>query len=76
MTINSLKGITLAYMAPELCNRSVRKTSKETDVYAWSITCYEILSDMSSAWTNILPIMNDQLLLEAIKNNERPDIGY
>ena len=76
MTINSLKGMTLAYTAPELCNRSVRKPSKETDIYAWSITCYEILSDMSSAWTNILPIMNDQLLLEAIKNNERPDIGY
>ena len=35
MIINSLKGMTLAYKAPELCNRSVRKPSKETDVYAW-----------------------------------------
>lgn len=77
MTINDhFKGMTLAYTAPELCSRAVMKASCETDIYSWGITSYEIVSDKPSAWSLNLPVMNDQLLLDALKNNERPPIIY
>ena len=73
MTINCLKGMTLAYAAPELCNRTVRTASVKSDLYSWSIASYEILSDLGSAWSRVLPIMSDQLLIQALTSNERPN---
>ena len=72
-TFNQLRGMTLGYMAPEICNRAV-KTSCCTDIFSWAITSYEILSHLTSSWQEVLPILNDQLLLDALNRNERPDI--
>ena len=68
------KGMTLAYVAPELCQRLVRRPSMKSDAYSWAITCFEILCPLPSAWSSLLPVLTDQLLLEALKNDSRPDI--
>ena len=72
--VNFLKGMTVAYTAPELCNGEMKKPSEMTDVYSWGISAFEILNHLSSAWSNVLPVLNDSLLLAAIKDNKRPDI--
>ncbi|XP_057295131.1 receptor-interacting serine/threonine-protein kinase 1-like [Hydractinia symbiolongicarpus] len=69
-------GMTLAYTAPELCTGLVMKPSYQTDVCSWSITIFEILSDQASPWANVLPVVNDLLLFEALKNNQRPLVDH
>ncbi|XP_047146314.1 probable cyclin-dependent kinase 8 [Hydra vulgaris] len=72
---NSLKGLTLWYVAPELLNQNP-KLSVYTDIYALSISSFEILSNIfyfSSLWENNLPIINDVFLVQALKHNIRPD---
>ena len=74
-TINFLQGMTLAYTAPELCTGEVKTPSTKTDVYSWGISVFEILCHLPSAWSNVIPILNDNLLLSAVKENRRPDIN-
>ncbi|XP_065653072.1 uncharacterized protein LOC136080384 [Hydra vulgaris] len=69
---NYLKGLTVCYEAPELLDLNP-KLSMYTDIYALSISSFEILSNLCSPWENHLPIINDVFLLQALKNNERPD---
>ncbi|XP_057296083.1 uncharacterized protein LOC130629325 isoform X2 [Hydractinia symbiolongicarpus] len=76
ITLNSLKGMTLAYTAPELCSRAAKKPSKATDTYSLAISSYEIMSDLNSPWQDVLPLLNDGLLLQALKEDERPDISH
>ena len=66
------KGMTLGYTAPELCNGKVKKASILTDVYSLAMSIYEILSSQPFPWLNVLPVLNDTLLLEALKENQRP----
>ena len=68
------KGMTMDYIAPEIIKRVVKKESFKTDVYAWSLTSYEIMSDKYPAWKDIVFPMEYNLL--AIDNGERPDIDY
>ena len=70
--INFLKGMTLVYTAPELCFRKVRSPNAKTDIYLWAVPCFEILNNYPGAWINVLPVMNDHLLLKALESNERP----
>ena len=70
------KGMTMCYVAPEIILKRIKELSFETDVYAWSLTAYEIMSDKSPAWAGIINPIKDALLIEAIKKEERPDINY
>ena len=72
---NIFTGMTLAYVAPELCNHSVNRPSFQTDVYAFAITVYEMLANVSSPWSNVLPVLNDTLLLNALCKDVRPPIN-
>ncbi|XP_057306810.1 uncharacterized protein LOC130645001 [Hydractinia symbiolongicarpus] len=76
ITFNNLRGMTLAYTAPELCSRAAKKPSKATDTYSLAISCYEIMSDLHSPWQDVLPLLNDELLLQALKDDLRPDISH
>jgi len=69
------KGMTLTYMAPEICEGLVKCANTDCDIYSWALSVYEILAGVSSPWEKILPILSDTLLLQAIKENERPDIN-
>jgi len=73
-TINKFRGMTLAYVSPEICLQKVKMPSTVTDIYAWSISAFQILSNLSSPWENVLPILSDTMLLKAIGEDERPDI--
>ena len=69
-------GMTLAYVAPELCLRIIRSVTSSSDIYAFALTVYEVVSDLSSPWERVLPVLNDTMLLEAIRDNERPCLKY
>lgn len=71
---NVLVGMTLAYTAEEICLNKVKCASFQSDVYSWAITAYEIMSDKTSAWSSKLAIVNDCLILEALKKGDRPDV--
>ncbi|XP_065639603.1 interleukin-1 receptor-associated kinase 4-like [Hydra vulgaris] len=49
-TNNYLKGITICYVAPELLHQNKNKLSVFTDIYAFSISSFEILSNLCSPW--------------------------
>ena len=66
------KGMTLSYTAPEICSGYVKTPSKKTDIFSWAISAYEILSDLSSPWQNVLPSLKDHLLTEALCKDIRP----
>lgn len=69
-----LKGLTLAYAAPEICQRLVKSCSTSSDIYSWAITAYEILCNSDSAWSATLPILRDQLLIDFLKTGGRPSL--
>lgn len=71
---SNLKGLTLSYTAPELCEFTVKKPTKESDIYAFSITAYEILNINNLAWSETLPILHDGLLYAAIVQGKRPSM--
>ena len=68
-----LKGMTLAYTAPELVCRRAHKATEKSDYYSWAVTAFEVLCLEASAWTSVLPHLHDQILLEALKESKRPD---
>ncbi|XP_057310804.1 mitogen-activated protein kinase kinase kinase 7-like [Hydractinia symbiolongicarpus] len=69
----SLKGTTLAYVAPELVCGITTKT-KYTDIYAFGISMFEILGDKEHPWEGVL-IPHESLLKTAIEAGTRPDIS-
>lgn len=71
---NSLKGMTLTYTAPELCNQAIKTANKISDVYSWAVTAFEIITGLQPPWKNVIPILNDALFLEAIRRGERPSL--
>ena len=69
---NQLCGCTLAYTAPELCLQLVNAPSYSSDMYSWAMTCFEVFSGLSSPWCNTIPILNDAILIQALKTEKRP----
>ena len=72
-TINNLKGMTLAYTAPELCSGEM-KPSFKSDSYSWATSSFEILCNQPSAWANVLSVLNDSILMNSILQNRRPNL--
>ena len=70
-----LEGLTISYVAPEIAKKNTNFLSVWADIYAVAILTFEILSNLSSPWEKILPLLNDEFLHDALKNNERPDVG-
>ena len=70
LNVDSISGLkrTPKYMAPELFNEG--KYSESTDVYAFSIVVYEIVT-ANEAFQNL----NFFTLITKIRSNERPDIS-
>ena len=69
--INTI-GMTISYIAPELVSRKVKKPTKESDIYAWALSAFEILSAYSNPWKDVIPILNDHLLSKAILDGTQP----
>ena len=74
ITHHAMKGMTLSYVAPELCQSLVNGPTKESDMYSFAITSFEILSNLSSPWVGLLPVINDVLLLQILRQDKRPQI--
>ncbi|XP_065671733.1 uncharacterized protein LOC136089609 [Hydra vulgaris] len=72
-TYSHFRGMTLSYTAPELCQCIVLKPSKESDIYSFGVSAFEILSD-ASAWDEVLPLLNDTMLLNGLLHGKRPNI--
>nr|XP_047145024.1 uncharacterized protein LOC105844230 isoform X4 [Hydra vulgaris]XP_047145025.1 uncharacterized protein LOC105844230 isoform X5 [Hydra vulgaris] len=72
-TYSQFRGMTLSYTAPELCQCIVQRPSKESDIYSFGVSAFEILSD-ASAWDEVLPLLNDTMLLNALLDGKRPNI--
>lgn len=70
-------GTTISYLAPEIFNpaSSNCKLSFYSDIYALSISMYEILANVSSPWENVLEHLNDQVLIATMLNGVRPNIN-
>ena len=73
-TSNIFNGMTLSYTAPEILLERQRP-SIESDLYSWAITSYEVIGFGSSAWCEVIPILKDQLLINAVKDKQRPDLN-
>ena len=68
-------GFTLAYTANELCLNICKTASAKTDVYSFGITAYEIVSGVTPPWKNILLVINDNLLINVLRENKRPSLN-
>ncbi len=75
MTSNRLVGCTLAYTAEEICLQYANAPSFSADIFSWAMTCYEIFAGVPSPWVNVLPILNDVLLVNALSEKKRPPIS-
>ena len=74
ITLHSmLNGTTISYLAHEILKNEVSNTNWSSDVYAFGISMFEILSNLKSPWESQFPILNDFILLEALKNNTKPE---
>ena len=74
--LRNMKGMTLSYVALEILNGVNISATKQSDVFSWALSSYEIMSKETSPWANNLPVMSDALLLEAYKNNARPSFEH
>lgn len=71
---HNFNGFTLCYTAPEIIQRKIVQPNIACDVYSWAITAYEILSGVSPAWKTVICTTSDVLLMEALKDNQRPSL--
>ena len=74
-TSHHMEGMTLGYTAPEICDMTVIKPSKLTDIYSLGISFFEVFSSLHFAWSGIVPVLNDSLLLKALEEGKRPAIN-
>ncbi|XP_066927855.1 uncharacterized protein [Clytia hemisphaerica] len=74
-TTNYQVGMTLAYIAPEKCPGASAHTSFETDIYSLAVCCFQILFNKPFIWEDVLPFMNDSLLIHALAENKRLNSG-
>ena len=75
LTSYHMKGMTLSYVAPEICANQALTPSYASDVYSWAITAYEILSNVSSPWENVLANLSDEILFRALSSGKIPNIA-
>ena len=73
--VKNLCGFPLAYKVNELCLNLCKTASVKTDVYSFGITAYEIISGLTPPWKNILPVINDNLLINVHRENKRPSLN-
>ena len=66
-------GLTLTYMAPEICKTEVTKPTVQTDAFALGISAFEIFSGLENAWQNNFSAVKDGLILDALKNGQLPN---
>ena len=71
-TQNSLRGITLAYIADEILLGSSIHATKNSEVYSWALTVFEVFAGIPSPWSNVLPVLNDALLIESLRKGIQP----
>ena len=72
VTTHQFAGVTLFYTAPEICNHTVSKPTFKSDIFSWAITAYEILTNVASPWSDVLPKLCDTLLIQALNEGKRP----
>ena len=72
ITKEGLKGMTVTYVAPELLFKEVKKPTKDTDIYAFGISVFEIFSGLKNVWKDDDEIFEDGMLFEALRKGERP----
>ena len=65
-------GLTLTYMAPEICRNEVTKPTIETDAFALGISAFEIFSGLENAWQKNLSAVKDSLILNALEHGHLP----
>nr|XP_047138643.1 receptor-interacting serine/threonine-protein kinase 3-like [Hydra vulgaris] len=65
-------GLTLGYMAPEIAKKTSNSLNTWTDIYAMAISSFEIFSNLQFPLEKKFPLPNDAILLDALKNDERP----
>ncbi|XP_065662584.1 uncharacterized protein LOC136085224 [Hydra vulgaris] len=66
-------GLTIAYLSLEICNYTVNIVTKESDVYAMSLSIFEIMSGLNSPWQNHFSIYKDIFSTQTLEKGERPD---
>ena len=71
-TTSVLGGVTVSYLAPELCYSRPTDFPCSADIYALGITIFEVLSDLSSPWEKTFSVINDAIIIEGLKNGVRP----
>ena len=69
-----LFGCTLGYTANEICV-DMCFPSFSSDIFSWAMTCFEIFSDLTSPWSNVIPIMNDAVFIKCLSEGKRPMIS-
>ena len=74
-SLNIFEGVTISYLAPELCLGQTNTNSFFCDIYSLGMAYFEILSNVSSLWENVFPIIKDPLILEGLKNGIRPNVS-
>ena len=76
MTKQNINGMTLAYTSPEIVKCEVESPNQKSDIYALAITAFEIITNFSSAWHGIIPVLKDILLMNAIVTGKRPNVSH
>ena len=69
---NSFSVITLAYTEEEILLASSVHGTKNSNVYSWAMTAFEVFAGIPSPWSNTLPVLNDDLLIESLQKDILP----
>ena len=75
-TPNDLKGVqgmTTLYIAPEILVGRMAPTV-ESDIFAFGFILYETLENVEYSWQNEFPVLNEAVIMNAIKSNKRPSL--
>ncbi|XP_065683295.1 interleukin-1 receptor-associated kinase 4-like, partial [Hydra vulgaris] len=76
MTKQNINGMTLAYTSPEIIKCEVKAPNEKSNIYEFAITAFEIISNFSSAWHGIIPVLKDILLMNAVVSGKRPNVNH
>nr|XP_047127834.1 receptor-interacting serine/threonine-protein kinase 1-like [Hydra vulgaris] len=76
MIKQNINGMTLAYTSPEIIKCEVEAQNEKSDIYALAITAFEIISNFSSVWHGIIPVLKDILLMNAVVSGKRPNVNH
>ena len=70
------RGMTITYIAPEICLELVEKPTTKTDAYALGISTFEIFSGLENAWEKTFAKLDETLITNAIREWKLPKTGY